>query len=147
MIAGSRVMAPAASCPYGTKRLDPAIADDTAFIDFRSDNPGAGGPEVRRLAIGRLQRLERISLATAAPSRSLSAWDRARARRKASASPPRGSEGRGRPPGSGSARCMRTRGQGCRHEEPQGVQCIEGDKPSCPNDCPRLRITESTYKQ
>jgi len=50
-------------------RLDVAIrmaADDTGFIDLRPDNPGASDPEVRRLAIGRLQRLERMGLATAA---------------------------------------------------------------------------------
>jgi type IV secretory pathway VirD2 relaxase len=50
-------------------RLDVAIrmaADETGFIDLRPDNPGAGDPEVRRLAIGRLQRLERMGLATAA---------------------------------------------------------------------------------
>src|SRR5260370_474739 len=41
-------------------------ADETGFIDLRPDNPGAGDPEVRRLAIGRLQRLERMGLATAA---------------------------------------------------------------------------------
>jgi type IV secretory pathway VirD2 relaxase len=52
-------------------RLDAAIrmaADETGFIDLRPDNPGAGDPEVRRLAIGRLQRLERMGLATAAGS-------------------------------------------------------------------------------
>jgi type IV secretory pathway VirD2 relaxase len=50
-------------------RLDVAIrmaADDTGFIDLRPDNPAAGDPEVRRLAIGRLQRLERMGLATVA---------------------------------------------------------------------------------
>jgi type IV secretory pathway VirD2 relaxase len=50
-------------------RLDVAIrmaADETGFIDLRPDNPGVGDPEVRRLAIGRLQRLERMGLATAA---------------------------------------------------------------------------------
>ena len=50
-------------------RLDVAIrmaADETGFIDLRPDNPGAGDPEVRQLAIGRLQRLERMGLATAA---------------------------------------------------------------------------------
>ena len=50
-------------------RLDVAIrmaADETGFIDLRPDNPGAGDPEVRRLAIGRLQRLERMGLTTAA---------------------------------------------------------------------------------
>jgi type IV secretory pathway VirD2 relaxase len=53
-------------------RLDAAInmaADDTDFIDWRPDNPGAGDPEVRRFAVGRLQRLERKGLAaTAGPS-------------------------------------------------------------------------------
>ena len=50
-------------------RLDVAIwmaADETGFIDLRPGNPGAGDPEVRLLAIGRLQRLERMGLATAA---------------------------------------------------------------------------------
>src|SRR5712675_1888609 len=49
-------------------RLDVAIrmaADETGFIDLRPGNPGAGDPEGRRLAIGRLQRLERMGLATA----------------------------------------------------------------------------------
>jgi hypothetical protein len=49
-------------------RLDVAIrmaADETGFIDLRPDNPCASDPEVRRLAIGRLQRLERMGLATA----------------------------------------------------------------------------------
>jgi type IV secretory pathway VirD2 relaxase len=52
-------------------RLDVAIrmaADDTGFIDLRPENPGAADTEVRRLAIGRLQRLERMGLATAAGS-------------------------------------------------------------------------------
>jgi type IV secretory pathway VirD2 relaxase len=50
-------------------RLDAAIrmaADDTGFIDRRPDQHGAGDPELRRLAIGRLQKLERMGLATAA---------------------------------------------------------------------------------
>jgi hypothetical protein len=50
-------------------RLDRAIrmaADDTGFIDLRPDNPGVDDPEVRRFAIGRLQTLERMGLATAA---------------------------------------------------------------------------------
>jgi type IV secretory pathway VirD2 relaxase len=50
-------------------RLDVAMrmaADETGVIDLRPDNPGAGDPEVRRLAIGRLQRLERMGLATVA---------------------------------------------------------------------------------
>src|SRR5262249_35931100 len=50
-------------------RLDVAIrmaADETGFIDLRPDNPGADDPEARRLAIGRLQRLEGMGLATAA---------------------------------------------------------------------------------
>jgi len=50
-------------------RLDIAIrmaADETGFVDLRPDNPGAGDAEIRRLAIGRLQRLERMGLATAA---------------------------------------------------------------------------------
>jgi type IV secretory pathway VirD2 relaxase len=50
-------------------RLDRAIrlaADDVGFIDLRPENPGVDDPEVRRLAIGRLQKLERMGLATAA---------------------------------------------------------------------------------
>jgi type IV secretory pathway VirD2 relaxase len=50
-------------------RLDAAIkmaADDIGLIDLRPDQPGIDDPEVRRLAIGRLQKLERMSLATAA---------------------------------------------------------------------------------
>jgi type IV secretory pathway VirD2 relaxase len=42
-------------------------ADDSGFIDPRSDNPGEGDPQARpRLAAGRLQKLERMGLATAA---------------------------------------------------------------------------------
>jgi type IV secretory pathway VirD2 relaxase len=50
-------------------RLDAAIrmaADDNGFIDLRPDNPGEGDPQARRLAVGRLQKLERMGLATAA---------------------------------------------------------------------------------
>jgi type IV secretory pathway VirD2 relaxase len=50
-------------------RLDVAIrmaADDTGFIDLRPDQHGAGDPEMRRLAIGRLQKLERMGLAAVA---------------------------------------------------------------------------------
>jgi type IV secretory pathway VirD2 relaxase len=50
-------------------RLDAAIrmaVDETGFIDLRPDQPGVGDPEVRRLAVGRLQKLERMGLATAA---------------------------------------------------------------------------------
>ena len=50
-------------------RLDVAIrmaADGTGFIDLRPDQHGAGDPEVCRLAIGRLQKLERMGLAAAA---------------------------------------------------------------------------------
>ena len=50
-------------------RLDVAIriaADDTGFVDLRPDQHGAGDPEVRRLAIGRLQKLERMGLAAVA---------------------------------------------------------------------------------
>jgi type IV secretory pathway VirD2 relaxase len=50
-------------------RLDAAIrmaADDIGFIDLRSDNPGERDPQVRRLAVGRLRKLERMGLATAA---------------------------------------------------------------------------------
>jgi type IV secretory pathway VirD2 relaxase len=50
-------------------RLDAAIrmsADDVGFIDLRPDNPAEGDPQARRLALGRLSRLERMGLATAA---------------------------------------------------------------------------------
>jgi type IV secretory pathway VirD2 relaxase len=50
-------------------RLDAAIrmaADDVGFIDLRPNNPGVGDPQARRLAVGRLQKLERMGLATAA---------------------------------------------------------------------------------
>jgi hypothetical protein len=50
-------------------RLDVAIrmaADDTGFIDLRPHQHDAGDPEVRRLAIGRLQKLERMGLAAVA---------------------------------------------------------------------------------
>jgi type IV secretory pathway VirD2 relaxase len=50
-------------------RLDAAIrmaADDSGFIDLRPDNPREGDPQARRLAVGRLQQLERMGLATAA---------------------------------------------------------------------------------
>jgi len=52
-------------------RLDIAIrmaADETGFIDLRPDDPGADDPDVGRLAIGRLQRLERMGLAAAVGS-------------------------------------------------------------------------------
>ena len=48
--------------------LDAAIrmaADDSGFIDLRPDNTGEADPQGRRLAIGRLQKLERMGLATA----------------------------------------------------------------------------------
>jgi type IV secretory pathway VirD2 relaxase len=41
-------------------------ADDSGFIDMRPDNPGVDDPQARRLAVGRLSRLERMGLATAA---------------------------------------------------------------------------------
>jgi type IV secretory pathway VirD2 relaxase len=50
-------------------RLDAEIrmaADDIGFIDLRPDNPGEGDPQARRLAVGRLQKPERMGLATAA---------------------------------------------------------------------------------
>ncbi len=50
-------------------RLDREIrftADETGYIDLRPDNPGTGDPETRRLMIGRLQKLERMGLATSA---------------------------------------------------------------------------------
>ena len=55
--------------PERWTRLDAAIrmaADDIGFIDLRPDNPGVDDPQARRLAIGRLQKLERMGLATAA---------------------------------------------------------------------------------
>jgi len=48
-------------------RLDREIrltADETGYIDLRPDNPGTGDPETRSLMIGRLQKLERMGLAT-----------------------------------------------------------------------------------
>jgi type IV secretory pathway VirD2 relaxase len=53
-------------------RLDSAIrmaADDSGFIDLRPDNPGVDDPQARRLAVGRLQKLERVGLATARSGR------------------------------------------------------------------------------
>jgi type IV secretory pathway VirD2 relaxase len=47
-------------------RLDSAIrreADETGFIDLRHQNTGQGDPGIRRLMVGRLQRLERMGLA------------------------------------------------------------------------------------
>jgi hypothetical protein len=41
-------------------------ADDVGFIDLRPDHPGVDDPQARRLAVGRLSRLERMGLATAA---------------------------------------------------------------------------------
>ncbi|MGF1627275.1 MAG: relaxase/mobilization nuclease domain-containing protein [Alphaproteobacteria bacterium] len=53
-------------------RLDVEIrmaTDETGFIDLRPTDTGAGDPQIRRLMIGRLQRLERMGLATpAAPA-------------------------------------------------------------------------------
>jgi hypothetical protein len=43
-------------------RLDAAIR----MIDLRLDDPGVDDPQARRLAVGRLQKLERMGLATAA---------------------------------------------------------------------------------
>jgi type IV secretory pathway VirD2 relaxase len=40
-------------------------ADDVGFIDLRPDNPGVDDPQARRLAVGRLQKLERMGLAAA----------------------------------------------------------------------------------
>jgi hypothetical protein len=39
-------------------------ADDVGFIDLRPDHPGLNDPQARRLAVGRLSRLERMGLAT-----------------------------------------------------------------------------------
>jgi type IV secretory pathway VirD2 relaxase len=50
-------------------RLDAEIrltADETGMIDLRPNNPAAGDPEIRRLMIGRLQRLEKMGLAAPA---------------------------------------------------------------------------------
>jgi type IV secretory pathway VirD2 relaxase len=50
-------------------RLDAEIrlgAEETGIIDLRPDNPVAGDPEIRRLMIGRLQRLEKMGLAMSA---------------------------------------------------------------------------------
>jgi len=50
-------------------RLDAEIrmaTDETGFIDLRPADPSAGDPQIRRLMIGRLQRLERMGLATPA---------------------------------------------------------------------------------
>ena len=50
-------------------RLDVEIriaADETGHIDLRPGSPGAGDAESRRLMIGRLQKLERMGLATPA---------------------------------------------------------------------------------
>jgi len=50
-------------------RLDKEIrftADETGYIDLRPDNPGTDNNEIRRLMIGRLQKLERMGLATSA---------------------------------------------------------------------------------
>jgi hypothetical protein len=61
-------------------RLDVAIrmaADDTGFIDLRPDQPGANDPEARRLAIGRLQRLERRPV-----RHTTTAWPWSRGRRR-----------------------------------------------------------------
>lgn len=52
-------------------RLDVAIrgaADETGYIDLRPDSSGAGDGETRRLMIARLQKLERMGLATPAGS-------------------------------------------------------------------------------
>jgi len=49
-------------------RLDVEIrfaADETALVDLRPDQPGPNDPEQRRLMVGRLQKLERMGLATA----------------------------------------------------------------------------------
>jgi type IV secretory pathway VirD2 relaxase len=47
-----------------------SVADDAGFIDMRTGHSGAPDFEYRRLAIGRLQRLERMGLATdAGPGR------------------------------------------------------------------------------
>jgi type IV secretory pathway VirD2 relaxase len=48
-------------------RLDVEIryaADETGLVDLRPEQPGPGDPELRRLMVGRLQKLERMGLAT-----------------------------------------------------------------------------------
>src|SRR5690606_13736761 len=48
-------------------RLDTEIrkvADETGFIDLRPQHPGPDDSDIRRLMTGRLQRLERMGLAT-----------------------------------------------------------------------------------
>jgi type IV secretory pathway VirD2 relaxase len=64
-------------------RLDRAIrmaADDFGFIDLRPDQPGIDDPEARRFAVGRLQKLERMGLATpAGPGRWVVALEAERA--------------------------------------------------------------------
>jgi type IV secretory pathway VirD2 relaxase len=48
-------------------KLDAAIsleADETGVIDLRPAEAGAGDPQIRRLMVGRLQRLERMGLAS-----------------------------------------------------------------------------------
>jgi type IV secretory pathway VirD2 relaxase len=54
-------------------KLDTAIrleADETGIIDLRPVEAGAGDPQIRRLMVGRLQRLERMGLASpVGPSR------------------------------------------------------------------------------
>lgn len=50
-------------------RLDVEIritADETGYVDLRPDNPATDDTEKRRLMIGRLQKLERMGLATSA---------------------------------------------------------------------------------
>ncbi len=50
-------------------RLDVEIrmnGDEAGFIDLRPNQPGPDDPEIRRLMIGRLQKLERMGLAAAA---------------------------------------------------------------------------------
>jgi type IV secretory pathway VirD2 relaxase len=52
-------------------RLDQEIrlaADETGYIDLRPDHTGSSDPEIRRLMVGRLQRLEKMGLAASAAS-------------------------------------------------------------------------------
>jgi hypothetical protein len=50
----------------GLDKVIQIIGDDTGFIALRPDRPGVDDPEVRHLAVSRLQKLERMGLATAA---------------------------------------------------------------------------------
>jgi type IV secretory pathway VirD2 relaxase len=67
-------------------RLDRAIrreADETGFVDLRPQNTGQADPEIRRLMVGRLQRLGRMGLAAnAGPAQWVIALDTERTLRE-----------------------------------------------------------------